>query len=79
MSSAPGLAYYSCKKQTLLETDASIKGLGACLLQEEKAVYFASKALTDAQKGCVAIVLELLAVAWGREKFHHFYMSAISY
>ena len=56
----------------MLQTDASIKGLGACLLQEEKPVYFASKALTDAQQGYVAMELELLAVAWVMEKCHHF-------
>ena len=51
IASVPILAYYNPKKQTVLQTDASIKGLGACLLQEEKPVYFASKDLTDAQKG----------------------------
>ena len=50
ISSAPVLTYYNPKKETMVQTDASIKGLGACLLQEEKPVYFASKALTDAQK-----------------------------
>ena len=35
-------------------------------------MFFASKALTDAQKGYVAIELESLAVAWAMEKFHHF-------
>ena len=76
--SAPILAYYNPKKQTVLQTDASIKGLGACLLQEEKPVYFASKALTKvqfryvAQWGYVAMELELLAVAWMMEKFYHF-------
>ena len=49
ISSAPVLVYYNLKKQTVLQTDASIKGLGACLLQDQKPVYFASKALTDAQ------------------------------
>ena len=72
ISSAPMLAYYTPRKQTMLQTDASIKGLGACLLQEEKPVYFASKALTEAQKGYVAIEIESLAVAWAMEKFHHF-------
>ena len=66
------LAYYNPMKQTMLETDASIKGLGACLLQEEKPVYFASKALTEAQKGYVAIEIESLAVDWAMEKFNHF-------
>ena len=37
------LACYNPKKQTMLQTDASIKGLDSCLLQEEKPVYFASK------------------------------------
>ena len=35
-------------------------------------VYFASKALTEMQKGYVVIEIELLAVAWVMEKFHHF-------
>ena len=73
ISSAPALAYYNPKNQTMLQTDASIKGLGGCLLQEENLVYFASKALTDTQKGYMTIELELLlAVAWTMEKFHHF-------
>ena len=55
----------------VLQTDASCKGLGACLLQNEKPVYFASKALTEMQKGYVAIELESLAVTWAMEKFHH--------
>ena len=68
----PILAYYNPRKWTVLQTDASIKGLGACLLQDEKPVYFASKALTEAQKGCVVIEIESLAVAWAMLKFHHF-------
>ena len=61
--SAPILASYNPKKETLLQTDANIKGLGACLLQEEKPVYFTNKTLTEAQQGYVAIKLESLAVA----------------
>ena len=59
---APILAYYNPRKQTVLQIDASIKGLGAWLLQDGKPVYFASKALTEAQKGYVAIEIESLAV-----------------
>ena len=61
---APMLAYYNPKKQTVLQTDASIKGLSACLLQDEKPVFFASKTLTDAQKDFVAKELVPLAVVW---------------
>ena len=35
-------------------------------------VHFASKALTNAKKGYVAIELESFAVTWTMEKFHHF-------
>ena len=66
------MAYYNPKKQTVLQTDASIMGLGTCLLQKEKPIYFASKALTEAQQGYEAIELESLAVTWAMEKFHHF-------
>ena len=69
---APILAYYNQRKETTLQTDASIKGLGACLLQEQRPVYFASKALTETQRGYVAIEIESLAVAGAMEKFHHF-------
>ena len=33
---APILEYYNPRKQTVLQTDTSIKGLGACLLQVGK-------------------------------------------
>ena len=69
---APVLAYFNPRKETILQTDASTKGLGACLLQDDKTIYFASKALTEMQRGYVAIEIESLAVAWAVEKFHHF-------
>ena len=72
VTAAPILACYNPKKPMVLQTDASCKGLGACLLQNEKPVYFASKALTGTQKGYVAIELESLVVVWAMEKFHHF-------
>ena len=46
---APILTYYNPKKETVLQTDASTKGLGTCLLQEQKPVYFMAKTLTEAQ------------------------------
>ena len=72
IAATPILAYFDPKKTTVLQTDASINGHGTCLLQDEKPVYFASKALTEAQHWYVAIELEFLAVAWAMEKFHHF-------
>ena len=72
IAKVPILAYHNPRKQTVMQTDASVKGMGACLMQEERPVYFASKALTEVQKGYVAIEIESLAVAWAMEKFHHF-------
>ena len=60
------------KKPTILQTDASCKGLGACLLQNQRPVYFASRALFETQKEYVVIELESLTVAWAMEKFHLF-------
>ena len=63
IAAGPILAYYNPRKQTVLQTDVNIKSLGACLLQDQKPVYFASKALTEVNRGHVAIDLESLAVA----------------
>ena len=66
------LAYYNPRKENVLQTDASTKGLGACLLQDEKPIYFASKPLTEMQRGYIAIEIKSLTVAWAMEKFYHF-------
>ena len=71
-SESPYTSLLESKKEIILQTDASIKGLGACLLQDQKPVYFASKALTETQQGYIAIEIETLAVAWSIGKFHHF-------
>ena len=69
---APILKYYDPKKETVLKTDASIKGLGACLLQDGHPVYFASKSLQDAECRYITIELEALAVAWVNGKISSF-------
>ena len=60
---APRITYYNLRKETVLQTDASTKGLGTCLLQEKRPVYFVSKALTEAQQDYVAIEIGSLPVA----------------
>ena len=52
ISCTPMLAYYNPNKKTVLQTDTSIKGLGACLLQEEKAVILQAKLLKRPRKIC---------------------------
>ena len=64
------LTYFDPEKETVLQVDASTKGLGATFLQEDKPVAFASKALTDVESRYANIERELLAVVYGCEKFH---------
>ena len=72
------LTYFDPQKETALQLDASTKGLGATIVQENKPVAFASKALTDAESRYANIERELLAVVYGCEKFHTYLYGAIS-
>ena len=72
IATTPILAYFNPRKQTVLQTDASIKGLGACLLQDQKPVCFASKALTEVQRGYVTIELRVLGCSLGNGKISPF-------
>ena len=53
-----------------LEVDASIKGLGAALVQENRHVALASKTLTSTQASYSNIEREALALVHGVERFH---------
>ena len=64
------MSYYHPQKETVLEFDASQKGLGACLLQDNKPVAFASKTLTPTQSAYSNIERETLAIVNCVTKFH---------
>ena len=68
------LPYYNPKASTILQTDASKKGLGAVLLQNSTPVMFASRALTGSERNYQNLECECLATIWGMEKFHYFFM-----
>ena len=61
---------YCMSKEVTIEADASKDGLGAVLLQEEKPVAYASRALTAAETRYAQIGKELLAIVFVCEKFH---------
>ena len=70
----PCLAHYNSDYPNIITTDASTKGLGATLWQEQpdgklKPIGFASRFLSDTEKKYAIIDLELLAVVWGLEHF----------
>ena len=69
---APILAYYDEKKELILSVDASSKGLGATLLQDGRPIAYESRALKEAECNYSQIEKELLAIAWGCEKFHDY-------
>ena len=66
------LPYFNPKASTILQTDASKKGLGAVLLQNSTPVMFASRALIRSDRNYQNIECECLATIWDMEKFHFF-------
>ena len=56
------LEYYDRRKEVMIQADASLRGLGACLIQDGKPIAFASKSLTGAESRYANIEKELLAV-----------------
>ena len=75
LSSAPVLSYPDFCKDFVLETDASIRGLGAVLSQKQSdgklhPIAFASRALSPPEKNYAVTELETLAVVWACSHFH---------
>ena len=64
------LTYFNTTEIPVLQTDASLKGLGAALIQNKKPIAYASKSLTDAEKRYVCVERELLAIVFGVQRFH---------
>uniref|UniRef100_A0A803SS84 Gypsy retrotransposon integrase-like protein 1 n=1 Tax=Anolis carolinensis TaxID=28377 RepID=A0A803SS84_ANOCA len=69
---APVLQYFDVTKPVVIQADASKDGLGACLLQDNKPVSYASRALSSAEKNYAQIEKELLAVVYAVQKFHQY-------
>ena len=72
VSSTPVLGYYDPSKPLTLSVDASSKGLGAVLFQDEKPLAYGSRALTPAQQHYAQIEKETLAIVYEAQKFHQF-------
>ena len=72
VTKSPVLGYYNPNKPVTLTVDASANGLGAVLLQENKPIAYASRALTVAQQKYAQIEKELLAIVYACQKFHQY-------
>ena len=71
------LPYFSTEKECTLQVDASKKGFGAVLLQDENPVYYASRTLSNAEKNYQNLERECMAAVWGMEKFHYILYAAL--
>ena len=72
ITSAPVLAYFDWGKASTVQSDASKKGLGAVLIQDDKPVIYAPRALTETEQSYSNIERELLSVVFALERFHHY-------
>ena len=67
------LRYYDRNLPVTVQADASLRGLGACLIQKherkDQPIAFASKSLTDAETRYANIERELLAIVFACKRF----------
>ena len=71
-ASTTPLRYYDRNLPVMVQADASLRGLGACLIQkhngEDQPIAFASKSLTDADTRYANIERELLAIVFACQR-----------
>ena len=72
LTQAPVLKFFDPQKKTVLQCDASMSSLGACLLQDGHPVAYASRALTPAETNYAQIEKELLSIVFGVEWFESY-------
>ena len=66
------MKYYDRNLPVTVQADASLRGLGACLIQhkgKDQPIAFASKSLTDAETRYANIERELLAIIFACQQF----------
>ena len=72
VSNMRALTYFDVNAETTLQTDASKKGLGTCIIQKGKVVCYASRALAKTEQNHQNLEREALGTIWGMEKFIYF-------
>ena len=72
LTSAPTLSFYDVEKPVTIQCDASQTGLGACLLQDQQPIAYASRAMSKAEKNYAQIEKELLSIVFAVQKFHQY-------
>lgn len=72
LTKTPVVAYFNLKSEHVIQTDASLKVLGAVLLQEGRPVIYVSRTLTPAEEHYSNIGSELLGVVFAMERLHNY-------
>lgn len=72
LTSNPVLSFYDVTQEVTIQTDASQNGLGSCIMQNNKPIAYASRALNEAEKNYAQIEKELLAVLFACERFNQY-------
>ena len=72
VTKTPVLAYFDRDKEHSIQADASMKGLGAVLLQNGRPVIYISRSLTPTEQNYSNIERELLGVVFAVERLHRF-------
>ena len=70
--SACNLSYFDKNKPCEIQCDASLKGLGCCLIQDGNPVYFASKSLTETESRYSNIEREMLGVVFALTRLRQY-------
>lgn len=71
ITSEPILKIFDENKKILIQADASSKGIGCVLLQNDHPVAFASRSLNSSEEKYAQIEKELLGIIFAFEKFHY--------
>ena len=72
VASITTLQYYDVNKPVTITADSSKDGIGCAILQENKPIHYASRALTASEKRMAQIQKELLAVVFAVTKFRQY-------
>jgi len=70
LTRAPALKFFDPQKKTVLQCDASVNCLGACLMQNGHPVAYASRALMRTETNYAQIEKELLAIVFSVKRVH---------
>ena len=72
ITSTPTLKYFDVNEDVKLSVDASSYGLGACIMQKEQPVAYASRTLNAAERNYAQIEKEMLGIVYGLQKFNEY-------